>query len=102
MGERYPHDVRAALDRQGGGRLVLPEQCRSLDAQVVTPVLVFDIETVPDVAGLRKLSGIAAEVSDEQVAAMAFQRRRQATRSEEHTSELQSLRHLVCRLLLDK
>src|SRR5262245_32950267 len=25
-----------------------------------------------------------------------------ATRSEEHTSELQSLRHLVCRLLLDK
>src|SRR5437899_10148055 len=26
----------------------------------------------------------------------------QATRSEEHTSELQSLRHLVCRLLLEK
>src|ERR1035441_10897501 len=25
-----------------------------------------------------------------------------ATRSEEHTSELQSLRHLVCRLLLEK
>src|SRR5438045_8231354 len=25
-----------------------------------------------------------------------------AARSEEHTSELQSLRHLVCRLLLDK
>src|SRR5437899_9173772 len=27
---------------------------------------------------------------------------RQAGRSEEHTSELQSLRHLVCRLLLEK
>src|SRR5437899_5007247 len=27
---------------------------------------------------------------------------RQSTRSEEHTSELQSLRHLVCRLLLEK
>src|SRR5262245_63288589 len=26
----------------------------------------------------------------------------QEVRSEEHTSELQSLRHLVCRLLLDK
>src|ERR1035438_10596162 len=26
----------------------------------------------------------------------------QRTRSEEHTSELQSLRHLVCRLLLEK
>src|SRR5215831_17283957 len=29
-------------------------------------------------------------------------RRRHAPRSEEHTSELQSLRHLVCRLLLEK
>src|SRR5258705_7705130 len=29
-------------------------------------------------------------------------RRNQVDRSEEHTSELQSLRHLVCRLLLEK
>src|SRR5262245_63001336 len=29
-------------------------------------------------------------------------RRRDGNRSEEHTSELQSLRHLVCRLLLEK
>src|SRR5262245_63972313 len=29
-------------------------------------------------------------------------RRPRARRSEEHTSELQSLRHLVCRLLLEK
>src|SRR5262245_64634812 len=29
-------------------------------------------------------------------------RRRAPPRSEEHTSELQSLRHLVCRLLLEK
>src|SRR5258705_4745346 len=28
--------------------------------------------------------------------------RHNVTRSEEHTSELQSLRHLVCRLLLEK
>src|SRR5258705_1225951 len=28
--------------------------------------------------------------------------RRRGSRSEEHTSELQSLRHLVCRLLLEK
>src|SRR5258705_5863332 len=28
--------------------------------------------------------------------------RHQGSRSEEHTSELQSLRHLVCRLLLEK
>ncbi len=43
------------------------------------PVLVFDIETVPDVAGLRTIHAIDAGVSDEQVADMAFQRRRQAS-----------------------
>src|SRR5258705_4490605 len=32
----------------------------------------------------------------------ALSRRLHAIRSEEHTSELQSLRHLVCRLLLEK
>src|SRR5437899_8168948 len=31
-----------------------------------------------------------------------FRRNSLAPRSEEHTSELQSLRHLVCRLLLEK
>src|ERR1035438_10595473 len=31
-----------------------------------------------------------------------YQSSRWSTRSEEHTSELQSLRHLVCRLLLEK
>jgi len=45
----------------------------------VIPVLVFDIETVPDIAGLRKIYDLDAGVSDEQVAAMAFQRRRQST-----------------------
>src|SRR5947199_2885803 len=33
---------------------------------------------------------------------MASARYRSPLRSEEHTSELQSLRHLVCRLLLEK
>src|SRR5947199_8389802 len=32
----------------------------------------------------------------------AQRRRARVDRSEEHTSELQSLRHLVCRLLLEK
>src|SRR2546425_8141125 len=35
-------------------------------------------------------------------AAILFQAARRATRSEEHTSELQSLAYLVCRLLLEK
>ncbi len=47
--------------------------------QKVTPVLVFDIETVPDVEGLRKLSGLGDGISDAQVAEMAFQQRRQGT-----------------------
>ena len=44
----------------------------------MTPVLVFDIETVPDVAGIRKLHGVDPAVSDADVAAMAFQLRRQS------------------------
>jgi 3'-5' exonuclease len=45
----------------------------------VTPVLVFDIETVPDVAGLRRLHELDDKVPDREVAAMAFQLRRQVT-----------------------
>jgi len=48
----------------------------------VIPVLVFDIETVPDIAGLRKIHGIEDSIEDGQVAAMAFQRRRQASGGE--------------------
>jgi predicted PolB exonuclease-like 3'-5' exonuclease len=44
----------------------------------LSPVLVFDIETIPDVAGLRKLRVVGPEVSDADVAAMAFQLRRQS------------------------
>src|SRR5262245_62506099 len=36
------------------------------------------------------------------LAALLFGPPSQRARSEEHTSELQSLRHLVCRLLLEK
>ncbi len=64
----------------------------------MTPVLVFDIETVPDVPGLRKLSGIAADVSDEQVAAMAFQRRRQATGNDFLQLHLQRVVAISCAL----
>jgi predicted PolB exonuclease-like 3'-5' exonuclease len=46
------------------------------------PVLVFDIETIPDVGGLRKIHAINNAVEDEQVATMAFQKRRQSTGSD--------------------
>ena len=45
----------------------------------MTPVLVFDIETVPDIEGLRKLNDLGAELAAAEVAEMAFQSRRQAT-----------------------
>lgn len=48
----------------------------------MTPVLAFDIETVPDIAGLRRIHGLAPDMSDTEVAELAFQRRREATGSD--------------------
>jgi 3'-5' exonuclease len=42
----------------------------------MTPILAFDIETVPDIAGLRLLHGIDPQVSDRDVAEFAFRERR--------------------------
>lgn len=44
----------------------------------MTPTLVFDLETIPDVAGLRRLNGWGADLTDEQVAERAFEERRAA------------------------
>ena len=46
------------------------------------PTLVFDIETIPDIVGLRKLYALDGAVSDADVAEMAFQMRRQKTGSD--------------------
>ena len=48
----------------------------------MTPVLVFDIETIPDVAGVRALNGLPAELSDYEVAEFAFQQRRASNGSD--------------------
>jgi 3'-5' exonuclease len=48
----------------------------------VTPLLVFDIETIPDAEGLRKVWDLGPEVSDAAVVELASQRRRQATGSD--------------------
>ena len=58
-----------------------PRGCRRgfPGGNAVIPILVFDIETIPDIAGLRKLNDIDAAMSDAAVAELAFQRRRQAT-----------------------
>lgn len=43
------------------------------------PVLTFDIETIPDVDGLRRLHAVPGSLSDREVAELAFHRRRQVT-----------------------
>lgn len=45
----------------------------------MTPILVFDIETVPDTEGLRRLRGHAPEMTDAEVADAAFAARREQT-----------------------
>jgi len=45
----------------------------------MTPILAFDIETVPDVAGIRKLYDLPADLADREVAEVAFQKRRAQT-----------------------
>jgi 3'-5' exonuclease len=42
----------------------------------MTPVLIFDIETIPDIAGLRRLHELPAALSDAEVAEFAYQQQR--------------------------
>ena len=64
----------------------------------MTPILVFDIETVPDAAGLRKVWALGEEVSDDAVVELAMQRRRQATGSDFLPTHLQRVVALSCAL----
>jgi predicted PolB exonuclease-like 3'-5' exonuclease len=52
------------------------------EARRMNPTLVFDIETIPDINGLRLLHGLDDSISDADVAEMAFQMRRQKTGSD--------------------
>src|SRR5205814_8480759 len=60
---------------------------RSSDLHVLDPALAED-------PGALEAAQVLEAVGDDEVGVLE--------RSEEHTSELQSLRHLVCRLLLEK
>jgi predicted PolB exonuclease-like 3'-5' exonuclease len=62
----------------------------------MNPTLVFDIETIPDIAGLRVLHGLDARVSDAEVAEMAFQQRRQKTGSDFIQHHLQRVVAISC------
>jgi hypothetical protein len=62
----------------------------------MTPILVFDIETIPDVDGLRRVWNLAPEVSDAAVVDLASQRRRQATGSDFLPHYLQRIVAISC------
>ena len=60
------------------------------------PTLVFDIETIPDVAGLRRLHGLTADMSDAEVAELAFQQRRAQNNSDFLPHYLQRVATISC------
>ncbi|MDB5817147.1 MAG: 3-5 exonuclease, partial [Rhizobacter sp.] len=60
------------------------------------PVLVFDIETIPDVAGLRALRGLAPELSDAEVYAHEMAQRAEAKRGDFMPHHLQRVLVISC------
>ena len=60
------------------------------------PVLVFDIETIPDVAGLRRLHELPETLSDAEVAELAFQQRRAQTGNDFLPLHLQRIVTISC------
>ena len=64
----------------------------------MTPTLVFDIETVPDVVGLRRLHRLPATLSDAAVLTWASQQRRAASGSDFLPLYLQRVVAIACAL----
>jgi len=62
----------------------------------MTPILVFDIETIPDVAGIRRLESLPATMSDEEVAEHAFAERHEKTGSDFLPHHLQRVAAISC------
>ena len=62
----------------------------------MTPVLAFDIETVPDVAGIRRLHGLPGDLPDAEVAEVAFQKRRVQSGSDFLPPQLQRVVVISC------
>jgi hypothetical protein len=64
----------------------------------MNPTLTFDIETIPDIAGLRALYEVDAAVSDAEVAEMAFQFRRLKSGSDFLPHHLHRIAAISCAL----
>ncbi|MGI4814981.1 MAG: 3'-5' exonuclease [Janthinobacterium lividum] len=62
----------------------------------MSPVLVFDIETIPDVGGLRRLHELPSTLSDAEVAEFAFAARREKTGGDFLPHYLQKVASIAC------
>jgi predicted PolB exonuclease-like 3'-5' exonuclease len=62
----------------------------------MVPILAFDIETVPDVAGIRLLHELPADLPDRDVAELAFQKRRVQTGNDFLPPHLQRVIVISC------
>ena len=68
----------------------------------MTPILAFDIETVPDCEGIRKLHDLPADLAEREVAEVAFQKRRTLTGSDFLQPHLQRVIVISCVLRDDE
>ena len=67
----------------------------------MTPILVFDIETVPDVEGIRQIFDLPAELDDADVCEWFAQKRRGASGSDFAPQYLQQVVAIACALRTD-
>jgi len=68
----------------------------------MTSILAFDIETIPDVAGIRRLHDLPADLPDHEVAEVAFQIRRTKTGSDFLPPQLHRVVVISCVLRSDE
>src|SRR5205823_7020889 len=99
--------VRISAARTNAGFIILPATI--IIAVVLVPALVFAVIVIPAIIVMFVPPFVLAVVMTVVTIVLRCRRYQSAcqcheyeTRSEEHTSELQSLAYLVCRLLLEK
>lgn len=68
----------------------------------MTPILAFDIETIPDCGGIRRLYELPADLHEREVAEVAFQKRRTLTGSDFLPPHLQRVVVISCVLRDDE
>lgn len=66
------------------------------------PTLIFDIETIPDIPGLRALHGLPADLADSEVAEFAFQKQRAKNGSDFLPHYLQRVVVISCAMRSDE